>query len=219
MERGRDAPVTDRLPLAPRGCAARIRALLPAASLPAALRLLLLACRGLEPAAVVRLRCASLTAPSAATIGRGLLLLAVVCGGLPAAALPALRGLLALTAARLLPTCARLPALLPRVRLPAPCTALGVVRLLLLTAEAAVILGLRRSATLRGFSGFVTVNVEDFFDFGILGVVFLRADFDNEGDIVKLGAVLDHKDAGNMRNCRKLAIGDFDSLRVRMIQV
>ena len=72
---------------------------------------------------------------------------------------------------------------------------------------------------MRGFSGFVAVNIEDFFDFGILGVVFLRPDFDNEGDIVKLGAVLDHKDAGNMRNCRKLAIGDFDSLRVRMIQV
>ena len=89
-------PLPIRLPLAPRGCAARVRALLPAASLPAALRLLLLACRGLEPAAVVvRLLPALLTAPSAATIGRGLLLLAVVCGGLPAA-LPALRGLLAL---------------------------------------------------------------------------------------------------------------------------
>jgi len=80
-------------------------------------------------------------------------------------------------------------------------------------------LGLGRGVALASFTGFVAVNVEHLFNFGILRVVLLWPDFDNKRDIVQLPGILNVEHADDVTNGGKLAVRNFNGLLVGMIKV
>ena len=93
----------------------------------------------------------------------------------------------------------------------------GLLRLLgrLLRCEACRGLGgLRCGLTVPGLARFVALNVEHLLNFGVLGIVLLRPNFDNKRNVVKLRRILQHKHAGNVANCGKLTMCNFYRLLV-----